>query len=263
MNDTDQSQTNVCLSCSKALTKDGGFCPYCGAAISTMATVDTQIQKKIDLELGNRLKDQSAMVRELADKVEDIVWKRVARYTVLLGLLISVIVGVFTFYGITTFKDASSKIEPIVQAAVKKAETAKQNVEKSASKVDTLKTGIDQLSTSLDLQKRRVTEKTSEISTKLAAFDATQKQMEASLQRATAMSQQVDALQKSLQARVQQTSSQVDDISLRRAYPDFGKTMYVALNGLRWRGKEEKKPEEMWVNLDISPTLTGRFTRAN
>lgn len=253
----------VCLACSKPLTPNGTYCPFCGtrvAASPVAAEIEAQVQKHVDLELSDRLKDQNAMVRELADKVEDVIWKRFGRYTILLGLLISVIIGAFTFYGITTFSGASEKIEPVIQAAVAKTKTAKQNVERLDARVESVRHGIDNLSILLNKQTQRVTEKTSEISLKLAAFDASQKRMTDYLNRADAMYRQLDAVQKSLQTRVQQVSNQADDILVKRVYPNLGRAIFVTLNGQPWRDKSEKSSKETWVNINVAPAATGNYS---
>ena len=244
-------QTTVCSNCGKPLTKGGDFCPFCGEQVISPVT-DAYIQKTVDRKLESRLQDQTAMVRELADKVEDVVWKRFTRYTVLLGLLVSGIIGAFTFFGITTYKDASGKIAPVVQAAVRRAERAKQNVDASAARIDGLKGFVDQLSATLDAQTRPLAEKNSEISKKLADFDAAKKKMDTYEAHSGEVVRQLDGMQKSLETKVQQISNQVDDISVRRAFPGLGQTLFVTLDGKSWRNKTEKKPAENWVNVYIA-----------
>lgn len=137
-----QTKTSKCSACSKPLVKDASFCAFCGAQVvppSPAPAIDAYIQKTIDSKLASRLKTETSLVRELADKVEDIVWKRYTRYVIILALLIAVLGASFTFFGVTTSKDVSAKIDPIVQAAVRRAEAAKDTVEKSAAKVDALK----------------------------------------------------------------------------------------------------------------------------
>ena len=83
-----------CPTCSKPLTTNETYCPFCGAQVvasAATAAINAQVERKIDLELASRLRNQHALVREIADKVEDVVWKRFSRYTLLLGLLISVV----------------------------------------------------------------------------------------------------------------------------------------------------------------------------
>lgn len=71
-----------CAICSKPLVNQGAFCAFCGTKIipsSTISAIDAYVQDKVNLALSGRLKDQSSLVRELGDKAEDIVWKRINR----------------------------------------------------------------------------------------------------------------------------------------------------------------------------------------
>ena len=220
---TNTTRSAACPSCGQALAQQGGsYCPYCGtqvAPITAGPAADAVIKKKIDDQITARLQDQSAMVRELADKVEDVIWKRYTRYAIVVGALIAVIIGAFSLFGISKLSDVSAKIDPIVNDAISKAKAAEQNVTQSAAKAEAIKVDTDRLSATLDAQTKRMTDSTGEIAAKRATFEAAQKQMEAYLARSQELSQQVDAIQKSLQVRVQQISSQVDDVSLRQVYP--------------------------------------------
>jgi uncharacterized Zn finger protein (UPF0148 family) len=247
---TSATQSSACPSCGQALAQGGSYCPYCGtqvAPITAGVATDALIKKKIDDQIAARLQDQNDLVRELADKVEDVIWKRYTRYAIIVGALIAVIIGALSLFGISNLSDVSAKIDPIVNDTISKAKTAEQNVTQSAAKAEAIKVGTDRLSASLDAQTKRMTDSTGKIATKRAAFEAAQKQMEAYLARFQELSQQVDSIQKSLQTRVQQVSSQVDDVSLRQVYPDLGQKMYVTLNSRRWREKAEKGPGETWV----------------
>jgi uncharacterized Zn finger protein (UPF0148 family) len=260
----------ICPTCGQPLVSGGGFCAFCGTQVSPVSEVqvtDAAIKKSIDAELSVRLKDQSTMVREIADKVEDVIWKRYTRYAIVIGLLLSgfffflaTIGGIFTWLGYSKLSDVSSKIDPIVNEAVNKAKAAQQNVLQSASKADEIKAKTDHLSTVIDGQTKRVTDSSADIGKKMAAFDTAQKQMASSLIRSQTLSQQVDEIQKSLQTKVGQISSQVDDISLRRVYPTLGQAMYVTFNNQPWRNKQEKKPGETWVNINVEPISMGRYS---
>ena len=75
-----QQHSDLCKICSKPLVDAREFCPFCGTEIlpsSTTSAVDAYIQNKVTFELSNRLKDQSSLVREIGDKAEDVVWRRI------------------------------------------------------------------------------------------------------------------------------------------------------------------------------------------
>jgi hypothetical protein len=72
------SPAQKCAVCSRPLEEGWEFCPGCGAKTvpsSTISAIETYIQNKLTLEFSARLKDQSNIVRELADKAEDTVWE--------------------------------------------------------------------------------------------------------------------------------------------------------------------------------------------
>src|SRR5271154_4059049 len=101
---------DTCPVCSKPLVKDGEFCPFCGtrrSAFSTIAASHSYIQSQLNLALSKRLEDQKNVVREIADQAEDVIWKRLK----LFGLLLTVIFGLTAFFGIRTVNDLSKRIE--------------------------------------------------------------------------------------------------------------------------------------------------------
>lgn len=86
--------------------------------------------------------------------------------------------------------------------------------------------------------------------------------MEGAEKRSETMAHQLDAIGQSLQTKVQQLSSQVDDITVRRAYPSLGQAMFVVFDGGAWKKKSEKKADEIWVNVNISPVATEYLSEA-
>ena len=113
-------QTETCAACLKSLVDGGDFCPFCGTrrdTLSTTAAIDVYIQNRLNLEMLNRLKDQASLVREIGDQAEDVVWKRLK----LFGVLLTVILGFIAFIGIRTLDDVSKRIEPIISAAEQRA----------------------------------------------------------------------------------------------------------------------------------------------
>jgi uncharacterized phage infection (PIP) family protein YhgE len=202
------------------------------------------------------------MVREIADRVEDVVWRRFNRYAIVVGLLITALLGTFAWLGFSKLSDVSAKIDPIVNDAVSKAKAAAENVQQSATKAKEIKDKTDSLSGTIDALTKRVTDSSADIGKKSVAFNDAQRQMESSLDRAQKLSQQLDTVQQSLQTRVQQLSCQVSDVSLRKAYPGLGNKLYVTYDGHPWRDKAEKQPGENWVSLYINALSTPDYTEA-
>lgn len=97
------SANHRCLVCSERPIEGKAFCPSCGAKAvpsSTLSVIDAYIQKKIDLELSNRLKDTRSIVRELGDKVEGVVWNRLRLATWAVGLFLIIL----AFLGWNTYR---------------------------------------------------------------------------------------------------------------------------------------------------------------
>lgn len=252
-------QTETCVACSKPLVEGGDFCPFCGTKVfpsSTTSAIDSYIQNKVNLELSTRLKDQNSLVREIGDKAEDIVWKRLTRYGILAGALLSCILAFIAFLGIKTIYDVSKRIEPLVTAAEQRIQGAKRTIDETASKTDSLKVSVDQLSRDVETQTKRVAESGGEISQKLKSLDTAandaQKRVAQYQARSQEVSQRLEGMTKGLENRVELVSKQVDNVSIRRAYPNLGQQPFVTFDGTRWKDPAEKGPNERWVNIVIS-----------
>jgi prefoldin subunit 5 len=256
-----EKQNTACAACSKPLVGEGDFCPFCGTKIvpsSITSAIDTYIQNRVNLELSTRLKDQNSLVREIGDKAEDIVWKRITRYGVMAGALLSCILGFIAFVGIKTLDDVSKRIEPVVSAAERRAQAAKRTIDGAASKVDSVRASLDHLSHDVETQTKRVADKSGEISQKLQKLDAaitdTEKRGDAYQARSEELSRRLEVMSKTLDqqtSRVTQISKQADDFSIRQAYPQLGQQLFVTFNGARWKGLAGKAPTERWVNVNI------------
>jgi hypothetical protein len=260
----------ACVVCSKPLVNGGEFCPFCGTKVvpsSTTSAIDSYIQNKVNLELANRLKDQNSLVRELSDKAEDVVWKRLTRYGVLAGTLVTCILGGITFVGVNTLDGVSKRVEPVVAAAEQRAKAARQTIEETATRVDSVKGSLDKLSLDVDTQTKRVAEKSGEISQKLQGFDAAitdaQKRGEEYQARSEDLSRRLDVMAKNLDQqanRVTQVSKQVDNVSIAQAYPTLGKERFVTFNSSPWKGVKDKSPNEKWVHIYIQPQGVGDYS---
>jgi hypothetical protein len=232
--------------------------------LSTPSAIDAYVQNKVNLEISSRLTDQASLVREIGDKAEDIVWKRLKQYGVLFGLLLAGILGFIAFLGIKTLDDVSKRIEPIVSAAEQRAQAVKGTTEETATRVEAVKASLDQLSRDVAAQTQRVAEKGGEISNKLdsldAAADKAQKRAEQYQARAEKLSQNVEAMTKGLETRVEQVSKQIEDVSIRKAYPTLGQQFFVTYNGERWKDKAEKGQTELWFNIYLHPLVLGEIS---
>jgi hypothetical protein len=261
------SPGQTCVQCSKPLEGGWEYCPTCGTKtvpLSTPSAIDAYVQNKVNLEISSRLTDQSSLVRELGDKAEDIVWRRLKQYGVLFGLLLAGILGFIAFLGIKTLDDVSKRIEPIVSAAEQRAQAAKRTIEETGTYVDSLKSSVDQLSRDVNVQIKRVSERGNEISQKFETLDtaATESQQRAETYRIRAeqLSARLEEMTKGLENRVQQVAKQVDNVSIRQSYPTLGQPKFVTYRGDRWKDLSEKAPNEKWINIYIDPMAMGDFS---
>jgi len=107
--------------------------------------------------LSVRLKDQSNLVREIADKAEDVVWRRLKRA----NWIVAALVASLALWGFKSIDDAGNKIvetgrqrvEPLIQAAELRAKAAQEQIAKAADRateIDKTISGLDaRLSTAL------------------------------------------------------------------------------------------------------------------
>jgi hypothetical protein len=234
-----------------------GFLPS-----SATSAIDAYIQNKLTLELSARLKDQTSIVRELADKAEDTVWSRLKRYTVILDIGAAIL----AYFGLKPLYDIYHQIEPMVNAADQRIQTVTQTIGRISSEITPLRTAVDRLSSDVDGQTKRVTEKGNEISRKLdsleVAANEAEKRGEAYQIRSAELSDRLEAIAKGLEKRVEQISQQVANVSIRQAYPTIGKERFVTYQGARWERKKEKHPDDKWVAITIDPMAYGDVTEA-
>jgi uncharacterized protein YceH (UPF0502 family) len=239
------ADVRYCLLCKKPLASDAQFCPSCGTRVidpTMLSTVDVYIRSRLDDEIAKRFVDQNTIAREIGDKAEDTLWKRLRAF----GVLMAVIVAVVGFAGYKTVTDVTQTI-----------------VRDTAGNVDAVKGQLGQLSKEIDAQTKRVSEKGGEITERLSGLDAAandaQAKAEAYLKRAdelaTAMNQRLAALD----SKVAQVSTQVDNVSVRQEYPDLGRAKIVTYKGGAWK-KDDKKPGEKWIGIYIFPYANADFT---
>jgi hypothetical protein len=220
------------------------FCPACGtqvARLSTTASVDIYIQNKVKLELADRLKDQNVLVRELGDKVEDIVWKRLRIY----GGMIALLVTVVAFFGIKGFNDLTKPVEEKVQAV-------NQKIEDTARRLPSIEATLDKLSTDVEAQREHAAKLSVQIAGTLDTLTVA----------ANRASARLEAMTKDLQNRVGQVAQQVDNLSVHKAFPGLGQQRFVSFQNAEWKGKAAKSATDRWVNVVIDPWSYGAFTDA-
>jgi len=237
--------SRTCFVCSKTFVSEGQFCPFCGSQsidASTTTAIDIYIKTKMDQEIARRFTDQSSLIREIGDKAEDIVWRRLRYF----GLFLTCIAFLLAAFGLKTIDDVSKSI-----------------IKETSGKVDAIKGGLDQLGRDVDVQTKRVADKSSEISLRLEQLDAitgnAQSKVAAYQKRAEELSDQLEKRISELGTKVRQVSMQVDSVSVRQEYPELGQAKIVTYKGGKW-DKAEKKQNEKFINIYIFPYALGDFS---
>jgi F0F1-type ATP synthase membrane subunit b/b' len=251
MSTTPLPPPDPCPDCGGLLLGATPFCPHCGAPVlsnSQRAQVDAYVQNRIAKELNSRLRDQNALVRELGDKVEDLVWKRIWRYA---GLVVALF-GVVAWFGYSSFKDitdsAKSRLEPIITDAENRAKQAQKEIKSTSDEVQSTRVQIDALSKEADKQKTRLDSQSGEAARKLA-------ELQRAADKADALSKgyeaKVDASIHRLDAQSTRVERAVNSQAIATAYPNIDTEPYAAVDGRRIE-KSQKKPGELWVQVHLT-----------
>jgi hypothetical protein len=100
----------TCPLCEVALAEDARFCPSCGTRAidpSMLSTVEAYVKIKLDQEVAKRFTDQISIAREIADKAEDVVWRRLRYF----GLFLGTIGILLSALGVKSINDVTRGIE--------------------------------------------------------------------------------------------------------------------------------------------------------
>jgi len=234
-----------CPLCKKPLASDAKFCSSCGARTidpTTLSTVEAYVKAILDDEISKRFVDQNSIAREIGDKAEDTLWKRLRAF----GMLMAVMVAAVGFAGYKTITDVTQTI-----------------VRDTAGNVNAVKGQLGQLSKEIDAQTKQVSEKGGEITERLSKLDSAandaQAKADAYLKRADELATTMNQRLASLDTKVAQVATQVDNVSVRQEYPDLGRAKIVTYRGAAWK-KDDKKPGEKWIGVYIFPDAITDFT---
>ncbi|WP_215751781.1 zinc ribbon domain-containing protein [Gluconobacter sp. P5E10] len=265
----------ICPSCAEELPQDATFCPNCGtkvASLTTSADIDVYVRGRVSQELEKKLSDQEVIVSTVADKAEDLFWKRVKRAVIVAFPLVVTIIALLSYLGFKTYGDTVGKIKTIsnkaiiqVQDASKLVQAERDTISKTAAAADALKKRTDKLSKDLQSQADRITSRGGEISAKIVQFDKSeddvQKKLQAELTRASDLSRRLDAIEKSLTASAVEVSHRADAVGIEQAFPGLGAARYVTFGGNRWSTVNAKKSNEKWIYFSIHPWVIPKLTK--
>lgn len=242
---------DACPDCGGALLGAAPFCPHCGSPVlskSQRAQVDAYVQNRIARELNSRLTDEKTLVRELGDKVEDLVWKRIWRFVSLVTLL----VGVVAWLGYSSFKDitdsAKRRLEPIISDAESRAKRAQQEIKSTSDEVQSTKRQIDALSEEAGNQKSRLDSQSGEAARKLTALQRASDKADAL---AKGHEAKVDASIHRLDAQATKVERAVNNQAIAMAYPTIDTEPYAVVGSQRI-DKSQKKSGEVWVQVHLT-----------
>jgi len=241
---------NACPECGEPLHSNAPYCPHCGCAVLTKSLreqTDAYVRIRVDRELTNRLSEEERLVSSLADKVEEIVRKRIWRY----GGLVAALIGLAGWFGYSSFKDivgsAHARLDPIVNDAVGRVQQAQRDIRVTTDEVAKTKQQIDDLSREASEQERRLDSQSGEAATKLAS-------LQHSADHANAVAKDYDARVNAsihrLDAQTARVESAVSNQLVARAYPSIDERTFATLDS---RPLGKKNPGEIRVVVTLSP----------
>ena len=273
---------NTCPKCGDALIEGKMFCPNCGLAIVSAperVAVDAYIEARVSQAVDARMADKNSLVRGIADDAEDVVWTRIKRYTWVAGIAIFLL-GLYGFSSIqqaksTIVSEARARLDPVINDTEGRVKKAQVDIVHTSEKIGAVKKQLDDTSKLAQEQSNRITGQAGEINTKLqqvqtasnrvkslsTGYEKQAADFETELQQMRVHAEQenhrLEDTQKIFNARIEQVTKQIDNVSLQQAYPDLGKKMYVTYNGRAWKGTAGKKPFDKWVNINLDPMAVG------
>jgi hypothetical protein len=257
-----EQSENKCPHCSENLITGKLFCPTCGLAIvppDQKVALDAYITAKVSREIALKTQDQTTMVREIGNRAEDEVWKRITRYTWATGALIF-LAGL---YGFTSIRDAKQKIvdearvrvEPVISDVERRAKGAQEELGDVQRRLPEVTDSLNRTAEMAEQQRKRIEGQGAEVSAKLDSFQKTASRAD---QLSDGFEAKVRESQKRLDEMTKRYDNQLDQISrattrtsVSEAYPTLGQEPFVLVQGHRVDATT-KRPGEKWVNIYIS-----------
>lgn len=255
--------SNTCVNCGASLISGKPFCADCGrpnGAPPDLATMQAYVDGKVTAELSAKLKEQQNVVRELADKAEDVVWNRLKRYSVIVGFFLVVIVGLVTFIGFKTYGDLKASVVQQVQPSVIAVEQRIKQVDGELAEVErnripAVTQSLNKVERDAASQEKRVTEADGQIADSMQSLHTAEAKANAD---SAAFSQSVLENQRKLDQITQRSREQISQITasaskaaITQAYGFIAEKPPIVIAG-QTISKESKRPGEKWINLVVS-----------
>ena len=226
---------------------------------------------KLASELSARIKGDAGVIRELADKAEDVVWTRLKRYGVIVGLFITIIFALLAFIGFKTYGDLKASVLSQIQPTVAQIQGQANDIGKvvddlKKTKIPAITTSLNQVQGEADAQKKRVEGADGQIAKSMEALKLAETKATAdSDQFSSAVKlnqQQLDQIIQRSKDQVAQVTKAATQASVAQAYPSLGVEPQVVIAGGVVSSKD-KKPGEKWISLVVSYSAVRENTYTN
>ena len=252
-----------CPNCGDALLSGKPFCANCGLFVGSSpdaAALKAYVDAKVASELGSRIRDSGGVVRELADSVEDVVWARIKRYTVIALFFLAIIAGLLTFIGLKSYSDLKESVLRQIQPAVSQIQSKATEV---GAAVDDLRTkripdvtsSLNQVQTEASAQQKRVESADGQIEKTMGALSQAQAKAVADSEQFSNMVQenkkQLDQITQRSKDQIAQVTRAASQASVAQAYPSIGQEPQILI-GNQLVSAKNKKSGERWVNVVVS-----------
>jgi hypothetical protein len=226
-----------CPKCGGDAIPGKDFCPNCGAllALATSgASIDSYIRDRIAEQLDGSYKDKRLVELETAEAVATrlVGWAKVFAFAV--GIPVAVFLFILGLMGYNSIQDArkltseaSEKIRPVVDDALKKAREAQTLSTDNLTRVTQLRESLKTTEATVQDQKLKVARETDQMNTQLSQATGMKNQL-AGL--AAQLQQRTDEAAK-LRRTVRELSKRVEASEVAKVFPELGSRPVATVDG--------------------------------
>ena len=266
------SVTDMCPQCNDALIPGKMFCPNCGQALAPpdyRSAIDAYVAARVVQELKLRTTANDAVIREVAFKAENEAISRLKRYWWIGALLISLGGLLLTLVGFTSIQDAKrtivaearQRVEPVVSDVEKRAQFAQTKLLDVENKLPGVTKSLNETAELAVKQRQRIEGQSTDVAAKITNFQVAATKandMATSFQaRITSAQTRLEDMTRQYDTRLTQISRAVSHTSIAAVYPMLDVSRSVVISNFRFDAAQ-KKPNEKWVNLQVSPQAMGK-----
>jgi hypothetical protein len=129
--------------------------------------IDSYIAARVAQELSFRTTDESMVVRDIGNKAEDEVWKRLTRYS----WLFAGVIALLGLYGFNSLKDAKqkvvdearSRVEPVIKDVETRAQSVQSKLGDVEKRLPDVTDSLNRTATLADQQRSRIEGQSAEV----------------------------------------------------------------------------------------------------